>query len=507
MVVEQKEVLTEKVNGTLHNTYHMLRDYATMANALTFFGGNSTFRDSVMSGLENDSACLGWGDASNGEDKFITPTSQQGIFTIPNDYARNLSTLSGITENTLAQLTHMIPTAESNVHYVTFLMSDGDNMQWLLSDFASDSKWWGNSHRGTFNMGWGIPPSLIDLAPSVMKWYYESASKGTYKDYFVVGPSGNGYMYPSKYPSAELDLHIQRLNDYMGRADINIVEVIDFDSLYNTSLWDKYTVQPNIDALIYLEYTNHKAHNGTILWSNNKPVITPREMLWDGIAGCDETTVINNINSAPRNPYSSSGYTLVLVNAWSKSMDSIKTVIDGLNSDVRVVTPEVFVKLIQTNLTGSANLEQLSYGFERDTEGWVGGTSGKQYDSASWSSIGNPGGSLVMDGSDLGYPDSNPNAWFYKKINLPSNATTLTFETRSADASHGGKLRVRVIDSSGTSHTLLDWETVKSDVWVLRSADISAYAGQTVTFYFEQNDNGEGSGEHRYVDNFQIFVK
>ncbi len=40
--------------------------------------------------------------------------------------------------------------------------------------------------------------------------------------------------------------------------------------------------------------------------------------------------------------------------------------------------------------------------------------------------------------------------------------------------------------------------------FVHRSADISAFAGQSVTLFFEQGDNGPGSNEQRYIDNISI---
>ncbi len=338
LVVEQRESFTTR-----------LRDYAALVNTFTFFDEKDPlFRASVMGSLEDDSVCLGWADPPYGEDKFIGQNSARGVFQLPSDHARNLSILSGISEASLSQNTHQTPVLEEDVHYVTFLMTDGDNVQWVLGDFQSDpkSRWWASPFRGTFNMGWGISPSFIDLAPSVMKWYYNTASNGEYKDYFVVGPSGGGYQYPSSYPPEELDLHVQRLNDYMGRADLSIVEIIDFN-LYNTSVWDKYTAQPNIDGLFFLEYSRYNSYNGTIVWSNDKPVISAREMLNSFL---DELIIINNVNSASRDPHSADGYSLVMVGCWNKDLSDIQTTIEGFADDVRVVTPEVFVKLITENV-------------------------------------------------------------------------------------------------------------------------------------------------------------
>ncbi len=64
-----------------------------------------------------------------------------------------------------------------------------------------------------------------------------------------------------------------------------------------------------------------------------------------------------------------------------------------------------------------------------------------------------------------------------------------------------GALRVRLVDDDGASHILLPWEVLAGDSWRQRTADIAAFAGQTVTLFFEQGDNDVGNGEHRYVDN------
>jgi hypothetical protein len=137
----------------------------------------------------------------------------------------------------------------------------------------------------------------------------------------------------------------------MGKTDLHIAQIIDFNSLENKSLWNKYTSQKNIDALFYLEYSRYDTHKGKIVWSNDKPIISAREMLWSGLAGADEQSVIESINSAPRNPESEQGYTLVLVHAWSKSLSDVKTVVEQLDSDVEVVTPEDFSSLIKENVT------------------------------------------------------------------------------------------------------------------------------------------------------------
>ncbi|TCO21241.1 GxGYxY motif-containing protein [Kribbella steppae] len=322
-----------------------LRDYVTMAGTLAFFDGNSAFRAEVVDALDDDATVIGWGDAADGEDKFIGPNSDAGVKAIPADHARNLSVLSGITEDRLSQRGGGGGRAlepDPNAHYVTFLITDGDNIQWMLGDFPTDQRWFGSPQRGKVDLGWGISPSLIDLAPSVMRWYYDQSVK----DRWVVGPSGGGYMYPSRYPSAALERHTASLANSMERADLSAVQIIDFDSFQDKRLWSSYLKHRQIDGLIYLEYSRYDGHKGEVVWSEGKPVISARTMLWDGLDGADEASVTAELNSAVRNPRSTAGYSVVLWHAWSKSVDNVMTVVNGLAPHVKVIPPDTLVKMV-----------------------------------------------------------------------------------------------------------------------------------------------------------------
>ena len=462
VVVEQKESISDN-----------LRDYAALANAFTFFDGNSSFRSYVMSQMNADAACLGWGDASQGEQAFVGDDSTDGVYNVPADYALDLATLSSVRDVGIYQHTYANPLPETNIHYVTFVVTDGDNVQWDLGGFPA---YFNDAARGTFNMGWALSPSLADLAPSVLRWCFDNSSNGLSRDFFVAGPSGGGYFYPSMYPPAELDLHVQKLSDFMDRADLNIGQILDFNSFSRLDLWNKYLAQPNLDALFYLEYAPYNGAHGAVLFSTNgNPVIAARDLLWAGLE--EETNLVANLNSYPRDPASPAGYTLVAVHVWSKTLGSVQQVVTNLAPNVRVVTPDIFVKLIRGNIG-----RKLTFDFAASLQGWVGGTNGGLYDKALWSgSTGNPAGALLLDGSDLGHTNATPNSWFSRQIALPPNATSLRFDTL---ANNDGLLRVRLQRPDGLFATLLDWEVLKSpNTWVTRSASLAAYAGQTVTLW------------------------
>jgi hypothetical protein len=142
--------------------------------------------------------------------------------------------------------------------------------------------------------------------------------------------------------------------------------------------------------------------------------------------------------------------------------------------------------------------------FDTDLDGWLAGDAGGTYDQATFlEGEGHPGGTLFLDGSDGGTSNGEPNSWVHRDVDLPQGTLTLKFETR-ASSDKDGALRVRLVTAANESHDVLGWEVLAGDTWVSRSADLSAFAGQTVRLLFEQGDNDVGQGEMRYVDNIRI---
>ncbi len=336
-------VVEQKADPEVGMFTHQLRDYATMAGAFTFYNGNSDFRRSVVQDLDPDAAVLGWGDAREGEDAFVGVSSAAGVASIPADWAANLACLSGISKPRLRQRAPIRPRSPGRTkHQVAFVVTDGDNVQWLLNDLPTSPNWFAGPRRGTFDLGWGVPPSAIDLAPSVLDWYYRNASDGPHQDRFVVGPSGGGYLYPSRYPRDELRVHTSRLARAMERADLGVVQILDFESFDDPELWSAYLRHDQITGLIYLEYSRYDGLRGRVRWVEDKPVVSARTMLWDGLSSPDQ--VIETLNAAATDPTSADGYSVVVMHCWSMTLDDLGHVVDNLAPHVSVVTPDALIQ-------------------------------------------------------------------------------------------------------------------------------------------------------------------
>ena len=325
-----------------------LGDYSVFTNSLHFFEEiHSQLVDTIFNNMQKNSFLLGWG---NDEYQTVSKSSRYSISVLPADYAYNLSLLTNL-NSTIYQKSHELNTEHiDSVHTVCFVMSDGDNIQWLLNWFITDDRWFGNNNRGQIDIGWTISPALSELAPTVMSKIYETASNtDSGKDYFIAGPSGTGYIYPETFK--DLELYTNQLNDYLGKSDLNIVNVIgnSFDDFYLYSFLEK----KNINALFYYDFSNYSSHNGNIRFLNNKPIISARYNLWGGFNSTK--TLANKINNLPKDPYSESGYSLIPVHNWSNSVDSILLCSELFTKNVRIVSPDKFVNLIIDNLNYKNN--------------------------------------------------------------------------------------------------------------------------------------------------------
>ncbi len=331
-----------------------LRDYAIMTKSLVFYEDSKDkviLRDKIFSSVKDGGICLGWGP-----DEFInvSTASKYGVSVVAADWSYNLSVLSAFPSLPVKKQTLLNIPKEDRVHYVTFIMSDGDNQQWNLGTNYCSFKWFGAPDRDKLNLGWTMSPSLYYLAPTVFNLYYESITLEKGNNNFIVSPSGNGYIYPSKFDKNKLDSYIIQLNSYMERVDEKYVSIIDVSAFRAIELWNKFTAMPNIQGLFYLDYHRHDKYQGEILWSNNKPLVSCRDLLWSNIQNEDE--LVNKINarvaSGQVNIHKPEAYTFVYVHVWSKGVSNVESVISRLNQNpnIKIVSPESFIRLITNNV-------------------------------------------------------------------------------------------------------------------------------------------------------------
>lgn len=328
-------------------------DYSAFTKALQFWDSSpsGSIATSVYNRMNKGATFFGWGPEEYGT---VEQLSLKSMSIIPSDWAANLSALSNIPpkSKTFKQKEPILPfEVKTGVHTVCFVITDGDNVQWLLGSLDNINNW-NNPARAHANLGWTISPSLSELAPPLYEKYIEnSLTTPNGRNVLVAGPSGKSYYFPGRFPNADLETECTLLNSYMKQSDLRIVNIIDADDSDNDPA--PYLKQDNIDALFYYSYgANYTGRHGQIDWYGDKPSIGGRYTLWGTLSS--PQSLANQLNQASTNIYSADGYSLVSVHIWSRDVDDVLDCINRLGPNVRVVAPDEFVWLIRKNLKGVA---------------------------------------------------------------------------------------------------------------------------------------------------------
>jgi PA14 domain. len=324
-----------------------LGDFSTFAGAFQFWDDSSTgtLATSVYNRMSTGATFFGWGA---GEYATVEQLSKKSMLIHPSDFSPNLSTLCNVPVAMPKQKDPVTPyKVVPNVHTVCFVMSDGDNIQWL-SGASDDPYIWANPNRSRLNLGWTISPAFVELAPAMYRKYVENAlTTSECRNVLVAAPSGVGYHFPGISP--DLANQCDLLNKFMKKADLGIVNIIDVDlGAHNPT---QYLRQSNIDALFYYTYgANYTGMNGKISWYKDKPSIGGRYTLWGTLSAPDALAA--KLNAASTNINTEAGYSLIPVHVWSRNVNDVLECIKLLGPNVRVVAPDEFVWLIRKNVKG-----------------------------------------------------------------------------------------------------------------------------------------------------------
>ncbi|MCW3055622.1 MAG: hypothetical protein JWN14_4792, partial [Chthonomonadales bacterium] len=167
-----------------------LRDFAVAHRAFTFATKDRAFRTKVVQELGPHAVLWGWG---TDEFQWVSDLSRAGATGGPADWCLNLSVLENLPSGRLQRPTPPIKPQEDGVRYVAFVMSDGDNVQWMCGDFIGNKSFWDSPLRGTFPMTWEVSALLGEVAPRVLQYLYTNAKPN---DAFVAGAGLPGYTFP-----------------------------------------------------------------------------------------------------------------------------------------------------------------------------------------------------------------------------------------------------------------------------------------------------------------------
>jgi hypothetical protein len=269
---------------------------------------------------------------------------------------------------------------------VSFIETDGDNVQWLQGNFfLGNSSYWGNPDRGKFPFGWSCCfAHLTQLCPEAIDYAARTRSSS---DFFIEW--GGGYYYPDHFGLSRsnrwelLAQHARRTWALMKQTNSRIIgfNICQFDSPDARRAYEVIAGQADgLLAILVFQYASYEAGAGQTFWVKDRrglevPVISARYSIWEHAnnrprAGTPAKVAREIRHTVEKTPSEKlPRYDWVIVHAWSffrkapsadENAENLSQVdaasrggvrgyspvfccADRLPSSVRVVSPEELV--------------------------------------------------------------------------------------------------------------------------------------------------------------------
>ncbi len=270
-----------------------VRDLAIAQQALVLFGADEPM-ESAMRWLEPLSPIAGW----NGGDEFETTrlSTIYGHIQTATDWCMNLPILMSGSEQVTAPVPnkfdpHTIEWSDRR-SCVSFILTDGDNVQWFQSSFFhGNPSYWNSPGRGKFPFGWSCCfASLAQLCPDAMEYGMTTQKQN---DQFIEW--GGGYYYPDLFAKSRPDQrellarHASRTWKYMRRTGTRIIgfNVATVDSPAAIEAYETIAGQTDdLTAILVFQYSPYEAGAGKTFWVKDRrgveiPVISARYSIWE----------------------------------------------------------------------------------------------------------------------------------------------------------------------------------------------------------------------------------
>jgi hypothetical protein len=160
--------VTHKVLIGLNPAAHKaaLREYAVALGAAVVWldprvPAESTLLNSFLSSMGAGAVYMGWWPE---EASGVDAASKRGIATVASDWSTNLTIHSGTSRNVGTKPVPPKPALQNKI-YVAFVLSDGDNLQFVEHLMR---KLWNNADRGRVPIGWTLSPAMLDAMPGAL---------------------------------------------------------------------------------------------------------------------------------------------------------------------------------------------------------------------------------------------------------------------------------------------------------------------------------------------------
>lgn len=291
-------------------------------------GQNVDLLEEVLAWLQPNVPVYGW-EQGVSEDQFVARISKSGHPMIPCDWSYNHSLTSLLyTERQqpvrAQSFNPKLIDFDKKRNYVSFFLSDGDNIQWMMQDFATS--FYDVPEAIEVKMSYGLPVSTLSMmAPAqlhnLMNLRRDECS--------VLEMLGGGYYYIDTYSqnnnrNDNLKIAAERLAVSMRRYHVGLLGVMAMNvkSAASREAYQAFVdANDRLEGIIALQYSPYAGGGGEVFWVTNKngydiPVITVRYSLWDRIHEREGSP--DFIASKLKAEAQVESFSAICVHAWSR---------------------------------------------------------------------------------------------------------------------------------------------------------------------------------------------
>lgn len=357
------------------------RDYAIAHKSLVWYGVDSTLK-SLLEWVQPLSPVIGWN--KGGEFQHIEPCTRRGLINTASDWCMNLSLLSIHEDKVPAKIKTLSPKKidwKDQRNCQSFVMSDGDNMQWTFGDFISSKDYWSNPYNTAINMS--FTSCVVNLSAGGRDVYDQL--QRTQPEHVSVVEYGGGYFYPDLFATAtgEPEKWLRELGKRMNKQmQLTGVKVLGFicRNMLGEAAQRAYRIFAeeieDLTGIIAVQYSPYNGGHGKMFWVKNKkgieiPVVTARYQLWHNLkkeGSGNPEDIIGWINEdGAKATAADPALSWTIVHAWSRFNEPGKTVQTVADSPEakrhgtgeRGVTPVKWMADRLSSNTRSVSIEEL----------------------------------------------------------------------------------------------------------------------------------------------------
>ncbi len=213
----------QMVSGLYTNLHGNLRDYLVALKVANLWLDPGVSAEAAVlapyfSGIQPMKAIYTgwWPSEANG----LNWISTYGVPVLASDWVRNGSLFSGMPRPINVPEIPPPPPLTNKV-YVAFILSDGDNIQYMQHAMKIR---WGQSGRGTIPIGWTMTPLSAEMDPAMLNYYWSTA---TTNDCLMSGPSGAGYTHMQRWNPANLAAFTRTTDSYLRQSGVRTITIWD----------------------------------------------------------------------------------------------------------------------------------------------------------------------------------------------------------------------------------------------------------------------------------------